>query len=295
MKVRRDKISLFIVLSFLYSWFVLLIFLQMDGEWNTPAALPVGVLYMFGPTAAALTVQRVFGDQIAAPLGLKLSPNRWFLVAWLLPIALAFTALGTGLLLPGIDFSADMRGFIQYMEQLLPADQRDLVAEQMLQLPLHPAFWMLLQAMLFGPTINALAALGEELGWRGFMQNELRFTGFWQSSLIVGLVWGVWHTPIILQGHNYPDNPIAGVFMMILLTVLFSPIFTYVTARSGSVLAAAILHGTFNASIGLSRIFVSGGTDLTAGSTGLAGIFALLIANVCLLLYDRHLAADPLI
>ncbi len=294
MKVRSNKIVLFVVLGFAYSWFVLLLFLWMGGEWNTPFAYPVAILYMFGPAAAAVTVQKAFGDRIAAPLGLIFAPNRWFIAAWLLPIALALAAQGAALLLPGVEFTPDMHGLIQYMGQMLPEDQAHLVSEQLEQLPLSPALWLLVQAMLLGPTVNAVVALGEELGWRGFMQHELRFLGFWHSSFIVGLVWGIWHAPIILQGHNYPEHPTAGVFMMIVLTLLFSPLFTYVTAKSGSVLAAAVLHGTFNASVGLGRMFIAGGTDLTVGSTGLAGIIALAAANGCLVIYDRYFSAESI-
>jgi len=99
-------------------------------------------------------------------------------------------------------------------------------------------------------------------------------------SWIIGLVWGVWHTPIILMGHNYPDHPMAGVAMMILFCILFSPFFTLVTIRSGSVIAAALLHGSFNALGGTSVMLLKGGNDLLIGTSGLAGMMVLLVLNL---------------
>ncbi len=62
-----------------------------------------------------------------------------------------------------------------------------------------------------GPLINTLLALGEELGWRGFLLPSLLPLGQWRAILMSGLIWGVWHAPAILQGHNYPSQPVLGV------------------------------------------------------------------------------------
>lgn len=102
------------------------------------------------------------------------------------------------------------------------------------------------------------------------------------------MAWGFWHAPLILQGHNYPQHPWAGVFMMTAMTVLLSPLMGYVTLKANSVIAAAIFHGTFNATFGLAILVVKGGNDRTVGVTGLAGLITLLVANVVLLLFIRH-------
>ncbi len=56
---------------------------------------------------------------------------------------------------------------------------------------------------------------GEELGWRGFLLKQCSYMDFWKMSLVIGIIWGLWHAPIIIQGYNYPQNPVIGVFMMI--------------------------------------------------------------------------------
>jgi len=118
--------------------------------------------------------------------------------------------------------------------------------------------------------------------------------GFWKSSVIIGVIWGIWHAPIILQGHNYPQHPVVGVLMMTIWCVLLAPIFSYVRLKANSVIAAAIIHGSLNATAGLSLMVVKGGNDLTVGAAGLAGFIVLAFVNIGLLLYDRVLAKEPI-
>ncbi|MFH1484694.1 MAG: CPBP family intramembrane glutamic endopeptidase, partial [Chloroflexota bacterium] len=150
-----------------------------------------------------------------------------------------------------------------------------------------------IQGLVAGVTINAVAGFGEELGWRGFLQKELGFLGFWKSSAVIGVIWGVWHAPIILQGHNYPQHPQVGVLMMIVFTLLLSPIFSYARLKAKSVIAAAIIHGSLNGTVALSIMLIVGGDDLTVGVTGLAGFIVLALVNVALFGYDRFLAKEP--
>ena len=81
---------------------------------------------------------------------------------------------------------------------------------------------------------------------------------------------------------------------MIILCVLLDPIFSYVRIRANSVIAAAIIHGSLNATAGLSLMVVKGGNDLTVGAAGLAGFIVLAFVNIGLLLYDRVLAKEPI-
>ncbi len=147
----------------------------------------------------------------------------------------------------------------------------------------------LIQGLFAGITINAVAGFGEELGWRGFLQKEFGYTGFWKSSAIIGLIWGIWHAPIIIQGPNYPQHPVEGAFMMVIFCLLLAPIFSYIRLKSKSVIAAAIIHGSLNATAGLAIIIVKGGNDLIIGVTGVSGFIVLLIVNLCIFLFDHSI------
>jgi membrane protease YdiL (CAAX protease family) len=103
-----------------------------------------------------------------------------------------------------------------------------------------------LQAVLLAPFIALLLGFGEEYGWRGYLQGELTRLGKVKGILLLGVIWGVWHAPVILMGHNYPGYPIAGVFLMIGYTIGLAFVLGYAVLKSGSVLLAAYLHALNN-------------------------------------------------
>jgi membrane protease YdiL (CAAX protease family) len=72
---------------------------------------------------------------------------------------------------------------------------------------------------VIGVPLSGIAGVfGEEYGWRGFLQSELTKLGNLKGVLLVGLIWGIWHFPVILRGvHTYP----ASLLGLILGTVFF--------------------------------------------------------------------------
>ncbi len=281
MNQNNRKVFIFVSLTFVLSYLLIFLYLAFGGKWVMPGSLIIATAYMFIPMVVTIIIQKVmYKEPVKKPLGISFKFNRWFLVAWLLPVMLAFATLGVSLLFPGVEYSPEMAGIFERFESTLSPEQLEQMKAQADAFPLHP-FWIgLLQGLIAGITINAVAAFGEELGWRGFLQKELGYLGFWKSSVVIGLIWGVWHVPIILQGHNYPEHPQAGVFMMIVFTLLLSPIFSYVRLKAKSVIAAAIIHGSLNATVGLPLIVIKGGNDLIIGGTGLAGFIVLALTNL---------------
>jgi membrane protease YdiL (CAAX protease family) len=178
-----------------------------------------------------------------------------------------------------------MAGMFERYQDVMTAEQLAQMKASLEQLPVHPFFLTIGQGLMAGITINALFAFGEELGWRGFLLQELKPLSFARASVLIGFIWGLWHAPLILQGHNYPQHPVIGVFMMIVFCILLTPLLNYITLRAKSVIAAAIMHGSVNGLAGIAIIMLSGGSDLTIGLTGLAGFVALAVFN--LLLYVK--------
>lgn len=298
-RVDIRKVALFLGITFSVDWSIAGLFVLFGGGMSTLFAarwfLAVAVVYMFVPMAAALFVQgRIYRQPIAQPLGISFRPNRWWLLAWLLFVPVAFATFGVSLLFPAVHYSPDMAGmFARYADLLTPQQLAEMRA-QVSQIPLALIWLMLVQSLFAGATINATAGLGEELGWRGLLLRKLAPLGFWRSSLLIGLIWGIWHAPLILLGHNYPQHPRLGVLMMTAWTLLLSPMFSYIRLRAKSVIAAAMMHGTLNATYGLAIVYVAGGSDLVVGVTGAAGFAVLAVTNLCLVVYDRFLACEPL-
>ena len=276
------KAVLYVILACIFSWALIAIYLLAGGQWGmSPISTVIGMIYMAGPLLAAIIVQKSMAREPLKKLGISFKPNSWWMIALLTPILIAFLSLVFSIALPQVQFSPQMAGLFERYQSLLPPDQYQQMLDQVHSLgPLVIFFITLGQGLIAGVTINALAGFFEEYGWRGLLYNEVRKYGFWTASLITGLVWGFWHMPIILLGHNYPQHPLIGVGMMIIWCTLLSPIFTLVRDRSRSVIACAVMHGTLNAFAGLPIMYTQGGNDLLVGVTGLAGFAVLIIINL---------------
>ncbi|MDD3656081.1 MAG: type II CAAX endopeptidase family protein [Atribacterota bacterium] len=295
MNKKTKKAIIFIGLTLSLSYLLVFIYFSLGGKWIMPGSLIIATTYMFIPMLAAIIVQKVmYKESIKEPLGISFKLNRWFFIAWLLPIIIAFMALGISLFLPTVEYSPELAGFYENLESTLSPEQIEKMKAQAAAFPVHPLWIAVLQALIAGITINAVAGFGEELGWRGLLQKELAHLGFWKSSICIGLIWGLWHAPLILQGHNYPSHPQIGVIMMVIFILLLSPILSYIRLKAKSVIAAAILHGSLNATFGIPLMVIKGGNDLTVGITGLAGFVALALANLGLLIYDRYFSLEKI-
>lgn len=99
---------------------------------------------------------------------------------------------------------------------------------------------------LYGSILGIVLGLGEEYGWRGYLQSELFKLGRVRGVLLLGVIWGVWHWPIILMGYDYPGHPLLGVLLMTLYATGLAVVLGYAVLKSGSVLLAAFLHALNN-------------------------------------------------
>ena len=295
------KLALFIGIAFVASWAVAGTFAAMGGQWGTPAAAAVWRLYTLPPALAALAVKGALcKEPLLGPLGLSLSLNRWWLIAWLVPVTLVALAWTLGGAMPGAELATDLESFLAHFrgrgdpEQFAQFERH--VRESVADGGVSPILRMLMQAMVAGVTINAITSLGEELGWRGFLHHELGTLGqgFWRRSATVGLVWGVWHMPAVLIGFGYPGEPAAGAPLMVAWCMLAAPIFAYVRERSGSLFAVAILHGTLVGVRELPSLATNGGGALTVGVYAAPGFIALAVVLALLWIHDRYVASSRL-
>jgi uncharacterized protein len=93
-----------------------------------------------------------------------------------------------------------------------------------------------------------LFTFGEEYGWRGYLLPRLLPLGEIRASVLLGLIWGLWHLPLLLAGLNYPGvNPWLAIIVFTVVTVAISFAYTwFYVASSGSVLIVALFHASFN-------------------------------------------------
>ena len=128
-------------------------------------------------------------------------------------------------------------------------------------------------SLVMGPAVNGLFGFGEELGWRGYLLPKLMPLGKWRAYILVGIIWGLWHAPLILAGFNYPGFPVLGVLGMIGMTTTFGIYINEMTLRHRSSVLAGWMHGAFNGQFyGLWRILFPHVHPLLGGVTGLVGM-----------------------
>jgi membrane protease YdiL (CAAX protease family) len=248
-----------------------------------------GAVYMLLPAACAIILQIINKEKPFSNLYVSFKFNRWFIVAGLVPVFYAFMTLGVNILFPNVSFSANYEGMLSSF----PAEQAAVAVQQLSLFP--PVVFLLIQvvgALFAGYTLNALFGFGEELGWRGYLLQALHDKKLIPVSLIIGMVWGLWHFPLILIGHNYPQHPVIGVGMMVIFCILLTPTMIYIVIKSKSVITAAIFHGTFNAIAGITILYIVGGNDITNEATGIAGFLALLLVNFAFYLFDKYVTKE---
>jgi membrane protease YdiL (CAAX protease family) len=285
---KLNRVNKFLLLTFAVNWSIAGLFILIFPD--KPKALYTGmaVLYMFIPALMAIVMDNLIDKKKSLKsLAINFNPNWWYIAAWPGVIIGAFLILGVNILWPTITFSPDLSGFVERMSSQMSSEQLGMLKTQ-IDVNKSVIIWQsLVQVLFYGITINAIAGFGEELGWRGFLVREYKDLKFWDASLRIGFIWGIWHAPIILMGHNYPQHPVLGVGMMIIWCMLLSPLFLYIRIKTHSVIGAAIMHGTLNASAGIPLMFIAGGNDLTAGATGFTGMIALSIIIGIMIAFDR--------
>ena len=161
--------------------------------------------------------------------------------------------------------------------------------------PLPPAhiFFILtvVQCLVAGCTINALAALGEETGWRGWLLSALSPLGTTRAVVFTGAVWGLWHAPLIAMGYEYEHQiPAAlGIVLFTMFCMAFGTLLAWLRARSGSIWPAAITHGTLNAFATLPPILVAPEDSWDLVTSSIAGVPAvLMIMAIAAVLLSRQ-------
>jgi membrane protease YdiL (CAAX protease family) len=245
-------------------------------------------LYMLLPMIVAMVLQMINKEKLTST-GLLRFKIRWsWLVAWILPVVIVLLTLCFNALMPSCEFNTEMSAMIP--ADSVPEEQKEMVS--MLMTPAFLIVTTIISGLFAGATINALFAFGEEYGWRNYLIAALRDKKFACASIFIGIVWGLWHFPLILLGHNYPQHSVAGVFMMVIFCVLASFVEVYFVLKAKSVFPAAIFHGTINAVAGLNVLLIKGGNDLINGASGLSGFIVMAVVIAIIYVFDRNVLKD---
>ena len=259
--LNRKPLIWFLIIAFTLAWAFFLLPLALGQPGSTTRLIGTQVLWslaMWAPGLGAIIATRwVAGEKLGTLNLRRLGDWRAYLWAWLLFPVLAFA---TGLLTWAFGAGTLDTQFTLIKESLAAAPGGELIPAGLIVLI------QIAVALTIGPLFNTIFALGEELGWRGFLLPRLLPLGQWRAIGLSGIIWGVWHAPAILQGHNYPSQPVIGVLLMVVFCLLVGAILSWLYLRTRSPWAPALAHGSLNAIAGLPMLFLSG-VDITIGGT----------------------------
>lgn len=288
-RIRPAVTIAFILLACALAWLVALPLWLDSGLANPFASILIPVM-MFTPALAVLIIMLVMhpvpkGERLRF-LGMwPLRPAKrvvWMMVLGLFaPIVLIAASIVVAALCGWVTLDlAEFSGFAQQLAASVPAG-----------VPVPPAIVVILSQLLVIPfaaaTINAAFAFGEELGWRGFLVPALRRYGTWPALLISGVVWGLWHAPVILLGYNFARTDVTGVLLMTAGCLAWGVLLGWLRLRSASLWPAVFAHGAMNAAAAMVFWFYAAGTSIDmalAGPLGAARWIVCAIVVVVLLM-----------
>jgi hypothetical protein len=298
----NKKVRQFILLAFLISWSVALVAYLLHVRYGSVLSIAIiAVCYMPAPAYATLILQKLVYRDTLKPYGFTLKNLSW---RWLLITTVGFVwfiVLGTFVVIGilGNIFGVTLFGRIDFTEAALLHQVTMFTHGAFGPLPEHapipPVVIFLLalvQGSIAGLTVSLPFTLGEELGWRGLLLRETQSWGFLRSNLFIGVVWGLWHAPIIAQGHNYPGHPITGILMMTLFTSTLSFPLAYCRFKSKTILGPGAFHGILNAIGPLTAFFVIGANPLFGFVAGIAGIAVVSMLTMGICFFDKRFIRD---
>jgi membrane protease YdiL (CAAX protease family) len=196
---------------------------------------------MWCPGLAAMATCRLLGRPLSS-LGWRWPAARWAWISYAVPVGYAGLAYGAvwALRLGGLNH--------EFIDKI-PVGYN-------LGFPWWGATALYLVLLgTVGMTGSLSSALGEEIGWRGFLVPELAkehsFTGV---ALISGLVWAVWHAPLLLfSDYNAGTNRWYALGCFTVSVISAATIMAWLRLRSGSLWTGALVHASHN--LFVQRIF----------------------------------------
>ncbi len=227
----KKRILLFVIITFIIAW---LTFLSIPFFGLKSGSITVVVILacaMFAPTIGNLLTRVITKEGFH---GMYLRPHlkgniRLYLLVFFGPTVLLLLSGVFYFLVFPHSFDPELSTLNQFMD---PSGAGKVTANSMFVVSL-------VQFILLGPIINLIPTLGEELGWRGYLLPKLREFFKTRTALIIsGAVWGIWHAPIIAQGHNYGTEylgfPWLGILAMVVFCLSLGIIEGYISIRLNS-------------------------------------------------------------
>ena len=292
----RRRVLVYLTFAFGIAWATSLIVYLTGGLRDSPVVIPtanvtLALLLVAGPVMWApalahlltrLVTREGWSDTYLRPHLRQEWP--YWAAAWTVPAVLTIAGLAVYFLLFPRYYDADLT-VLRDMLEAAPVDPGEVNVWAL-------AAAQVFQALLIAPLVNGLATFGEEFGWRGYLQPKLFGLGWGprRTMVVMGVIWGVWHWPVIMMGHNYgldyPGAPFLGPIAMVWFSLFAGTLLGWLTYRARSVWPAVIGHAAINGMANLGVIFLQGDPNPLLGPVpvGLVGGVGFTLVGLLLLL-----------
>ena len=246
-KMIKKRLTLYLAVAFAFTWIPTILFIIKGGEYESGMMDFILTYSMLCPTFAVLITRFItkegYGTQGKEFLRLSLDMSqgkwKWYLFSILIPFV--YLDLGKAVI------------YLIFPETFNP---------EMLEVYeiTRSTLWMYPIVGITSAIMVSIGALGEEIGWRGYMMPMLEeLWGVKKSVIIGGIIWGIWHFPANFAGHNfgigYYGEPWSGFLVFTIYTVFMGILLTFVTRKTGSVWPAAFMHAVNNTGLNILSAF----------------------------------------
>lgn len=293
---KRDltRVLIYLAITFSLTWLyaLLIIYPIANGESlnGIPAVatqLTVAAAMFFPALGVILT--RLITKEGFRDTWLKLSLKKnvkTYLLAWFGPAVLTFAGMVLYFLLFPKNLDLNFSFFIATLEASGAPTET---------LPMPIGLLMLVQcvqAVFLAPIMNFITCFGEEWGWRGYLLPKVsKHFSTIPTLLITGIIWGLWHAPMTIIGHNYGVGywgfPFTGIAMMCVFCIVLGVFMSYVTLKAKSCIPAILAHGAVNgiAAIGIYFTADGGNPFIGPAPTGIVGLIPFAIAAAFMVIH----------
>jgi membrane protease YdiL (CAAX protease family) len=297
MKPGTARIIIFLAITFAIAWLIDLAIYLTGGLQNSPMLIPALNLNLAVILLLASMYAPALGNIFTRLLtkegwrDLLLKPRfkqswRYWLLAWLLTPGLIIAGIVVFFLL----FPRYFDPSFGMLKDML-AKSEELTGKHV---PLTPQAILAietLQVIIIAPLFNSFATFGEEFGWRAYLLPKLMSLGARKALVLVGVIWGVWHWPVILMGYNYGATyfgaPWLGPLAMAWFTFVVGVFACWLTLKARCVWPAVIVHGSINGIAAIGSLLVTGEPSTLIGPAPLGVIGGLGFTVLCFLLLWR--------
>ena len=214
MKIETKKRLTFLIILNLLSTLTYVFIFNLA---KTQIKLFLGIfILMWCPAVAAFSTKLIYEHNLRG-LGWGLANLYWYLLSYLLPA---------------------LSGLLAYSFIWITGLGR-----------INPEYqFNLLNFAVFGIIMHIAFAAGEEIGWRGFLvPNLFKVMGFTRTCFLSGIIWSIWHFPLVIHGKYLSNTPVAiSILQLTAVLLAMSFIINWIRLKSGSVWTAVLLHASHN-------------------------------------------------